>query len=346
MILKDYLAAGKTYIIAEMSANHGGDLETALKTVEAAKEAGADCIKTQLYTADTLTIDCSRPPFVIRNGLWAGKKLYDLYKNAYMPWEWQDAIMERCNQLEIDYLTTPFDKTAIDYACKANVGAIKIASFEMVDIPLISYAASKGKTMILSCGMCSLEEIMLAIETCQEAGNSDIVLLKCSSEYPADLEDVNLNTIPDMIERFGQPVGFSDHTLGYTAAAVACCLGAKIIEKHFCIDKAMKTADAAFSADPAEFSTLVNVIRAIEVAKGAVWYGPTQSEKESSVFRRSLFAVEDISAGELFTEKNVRSIRPGYGLAPRFYFKLLGQKASRNINRGEPIQASDLGDKM
>ena len=332
----------KTYFIAEMSANHANDLSVALKIVEAAKEAGADCIKTQLYSADTLTIDCDKSCFQISSGLWNGYTLYELYGQACMPWEWQAEIQKKCVEVGLDFLATAFDQSSVDYLVELGVDAIKIASFELVDIPLVTYAAKQGKTMILSCGMCTKDEIQDALDACLAVGNDDVILMKCSSEYPANIEHLHLNTIPDMIRSFGVPVGFSDHSLGSLAPIVATNLGACTIEKHFCLNKEIKTADCSFSMTPSEFSAMVADVKRAESAKGYAFYGVSESEKESIIFRRSLFAVKDIDIGESFTEENVRSIRPGTGLSPKFYYQLIGKKSIRRIERGDPILASDL----
>jgi pseudaminic acid synthase len=342
MNLKKYLQENRTYVIAEMSANHAKDLSVALQIVDAAKSAGADCLKTQTYTADTLTINSSKESFRISEGLWNGKTVYDLYSNAYMPWEWNATIYDRCKALGIDYLSTAFDTTSVDYLIELGVEAIKIASFEIVDIPLVTYAASKGKTMILSCGMCSRGEIHDAVKACYSVGNKDVILMKCSSEYPANVNNLNLNTIPDMIQTFGLPTGFSDHSLGSASAVVATCLGASIIEKHFCLDKEIQTPDCEFSMDPLEFRKMVCEIRTAEIARGHVYYGLSSTEQESLVFRRSLYAIKDITVGECFSKENIRSIRPGYGIAPKYLNRLLGKTSARIIEKGEPIQWIDL----
>lgn len=344
MKLKRQLQNGKSYIIAEMSANHAQDLSIALKMVEEAKTAGADCLKTQTYTADTLTIKCERKDFLIDEGLWKGKTLHDLYDSAHMPWEWNIEILKKCKEVDIDFLSTAFDKTSVDFLVDLGVEAIKIASFEMVDIPLIKYAASKGKTMILSCGMCSIDEICQSIQACHSVGNTDIILMKCSSEYPAAPQNLNLQTIIDMKSRFQCPIGFSDHSLGSVSSIVAVGLGAVVLEKHFCLDKKIPTADVAFSMDPKEFSKFVADIRIAEQAVGKTYYGISAKEKESLVFRRSLYAVKDIKPGDIFSEKNVRSIRPGYGISPAHQEMLIGKSAKKMINAGEAIVWDDIKD--
>lgn len=344
MKLKRQLQNGKTYIIAEMSANHAQDLSIALKMVEEAKTAGADCLKTQTYTADTLTIKCERKDFLIDEGLWKGKTLHDLYNSAHMPWEWNIEILKKCKEVGIDFLSTAFDKTSVDFLVDLGVEAIKIASFEMVDIPLIKYAASKGKTMILSCGMCSKDEICQSIQVCHSVGNTDIILMKCSSEYPAEPKNLNLQTIIDMKSRFQYPIGFSDHSLGSVSSIVAVGLGAVVLEKHFCLDKKISTADVAFSMDPREFSEFVADIRIAEQTVGKTYYGISEKEKESLVFRRSLYAVKEIKPGDVFSEKNVRSIRPGYGISPAYQEMLIGKSAKRMISAGEAIVWDDIKD--
>lgn len=342
MKLKSYLQQGKTYIVAEMSANHANDLETAMRIVDAAKQAGADCLKTQVYSADTLTIRCDSDLFRIKGGLWSGQTLYDLYEHAGMPLEWHEVIFQKCREVGIDYLGTAFDRTSVDLLVRLGVEAIKIASFEAIDIPLIEYAASFGKTMIISCGMCSKDEIRDAIDACRRAGNKDIILMKCSSHYPAKPEGLNLNTIPVMASEFGVPVGFSDHSLGTIGAVVAYSLGACVIEKHFCLDRSIQTEDASFSMDPDAFAKLVQDIRFAEMAEGGVQFGCSEEERSSVIFRRSLFAVEEIAAGDVFTPHNIRSIRPGYGISPKYYSQLIGKKAARHFQKGEPLTMADL----
>lgn len=337
----DKINNNETYFIAEMSANHGGSLDTALQIVREAAEAGADCIKLQTYTADSLTIDCDRPDFLIQGGLWDGYKLYDLYTDAATPYEWHKPIMEECQRCGIDFLSTPFDRAAVDFLDEFGVEAYKIASFELVDTPLIEYTAAKQKPMIMSCGMASVEEIQDAVNACRRAGNEQIVLLKCCSEYPAPWADMKLLNIADMKERFGLPVGLSDHSAGSLGAVVGTTLGASVIEKHVKID-GVESADAAFSMTMQEFGQMVSDVRATRMMLSGPDYSLTSGEQASTVFRRSLFAVADIKAGEVFTEENVRSIRPGNGIAPRYYYKLLGQRAKRNIGFGEPITREDM----
>lgn len=327
-----------TYIIAELSANHGGKIEIAKETIKAAKEIGANAIKLQTYTADTITLDCDKDDFVIKGGtLWDNQKLYDLYKDAYLPWEWHQELFAYAREIGIDIFSTPFDKTAVDFLEQFNPSAHKIASFEITDYELIRYAASKGKPMIISTGIATIDEIQDAVDICRSAGNHDIVLLKCTSAYPAPLEDANLKTIPNLAETFGVISGFSDHTLGSTAPIVAVTVGAKVIEKHFILDKSIGGADADFSLDTEEFAQMVKAIRDTEKLLGKVDYSMSEKKKKSRQFSRSLYVAEDIKAGEIITEKNVRSVRPGYGMHPKHFKEILGKKAIRNIATGTPM---------
>ena len=336
--LWDKLKANQVYVIAEMSANHAGKLENALEIVRQAAKAGADCVKIQTYTADTMTIDCDNEYFRIKGGLWDGYKLYDLYKEAGTPWEWQERIKQECEACGVDFLSTPFDRTAVDFLERIGCEAYKIASFELVDIPLIEYAASKGKPMIISCGMGSVEEIQDALDACRRQRNEQIVLLKCCSEYPANYSDMNLATIADMRERFGVPVGLSDHSMGSIGAVVGVALGAQVVEKHFCLSRAIKNPDCEFSMEPEEFAEMVRDIRSAVQIRGQVSYELTESEKASTVFRRSIFAVRDIQKGERFTEENIQVIRPGYGTKPKYYGNILGKTSQTLICCGTPLQ--------
>lgn len=330
----------EVYFIAEMSANHGGSLDNALEIVRQAAAAGADCVKIQTYTADSMTINCDNDYFKIHGGLWDGYNLYDLYVEASTPYEWHSAIKEECEKNGVDFLSTPFDSHAVDFLDSLGVDAYKIASFELVDIPLIKYAASKGKTMIISTGMASIDEIQDAIYACYSVGNKDIVLLKCCSEYPTPWSDMHLGNIPDMKQRFNLPIGLSDHSAGSLGAIVGATLGACVIEKHVKID-GIESADSKFSMTIQEFKCMVNDVKnAKTIAKGPD-YNLTKGESSSLVFRRSIFAVKDICEGELFSEDNIRVIRPGNGLAPKYYEKIIGQKSNRVIKRGEPIIFDD-----
>ena len=343
MRLKEYLQNGKVYIIAEMSGNHDGSLEKALAIVEAAAKAGADCLKIQTYTADTITIDCKSDAFRMGKGLWDNTYLYDLYEKAYTPWEWTGPIMEACEKAGLDFLSTPFDFTAVDFLEEQGIEAYKIASFELVDIPLIKKAASTGKPMIMSCGMATTEEIEEALEAARSTGNEQIVLLKCCSAYPTDFNTMHLKTITDMQERFQVPIGLSDHSEGIVGAVAAVTLGAKVIEKHICLSEEDKTVDSAFSLSADEFAKLVRSIRDTERALQGVSYGPSPEEEQSMRIRRSLYAVADIRQGEAFTENNVRSIRPAGGLHTRYYDTLIqGKKAARDIAFGEPLREEDV----
>ena len=327
----------QTYIIAEMSANHAGSKDRALEIIHAAKESGADCIKIQTYTADTMTIDCDNEYFRIGKGTWAGENLYHLYEKAYTPWEWQADLKAEAEKIGLDFLSTPFDKTSVDFLENLGVQFYKIASFELVDIPLLKYVASKGKPIIMSTGMSTLPQICDAVDTIKQNGNPQLVLLRCASAYPAVTDEMNLKTIANMSELFHVPVGLSDHSMGSVGAVTAVALGAKIIEKHFCIDRSIENPDSSFSMEPDEFRQMVNDVRQAETAIGKVHYGITSQEESNVVFKRSIFCVKDIKAGETFTEDNIRVIRPGYGLEPKYYEQILGMKAAMDIERGTPI---------
>ncbi len=333
------------YIIAEMSANHAGDIENAKKIIHAAKKAGADCVKIQTYTPDTITIDCDNEYFQIGDGTWKGENLYKLYGKAYTPWEWQKELLEEAKKVGIDFFSTPFDNSAVDFLEEIGVEFYKIASFEIVDLPLIRYVASKGKPIIMSTGMSDLGDIEAAVKTIRETGNDQIVLLRCASAYPAITDQMNLRTMQNMAEVFDVPVGLSDHSLGSVGAVTATALGASVIEKHFCLDRSLENPDSSFSMNPEEFSQMVQDIRQAEKAIGKVSYGAAKQEEENVIFRRSIFCVKDIKAGEEITKENVRIIRPGYGLAPKFYDEIMGQVALKDIKRGTPIKQSLLGEK-
>ncbi|MBS4063752.1 MAG: pseudaminic acid synthase [Chitinophagaceae bacterium] len=322
-------------IIAELSANHNGSLETALETIRAAKRAGADCIKLQTYTAETITIDSRKDDFLIKGTIWEGRNLYELYQEAYTPWEWHHALFEEAEKQGLICFSSPFDKTAVDFLEKLNVPAYKIASFEITDIPLIEYVASKGKPVIMSTGIANLEDIELALDTCKRMGNHDLALLKCTSSYPAPINEANMVMIKDFAERFGVIAGLSDHTIGATVPLVATCFGAKIIEKHFILDRSIGGPDASFSMNEKEFREMVNLIREAESAIGRVDYSLTDKQIKGKDFSRSLYAVKEISEGEIITEDNVKSIRPGFGLHPKFYSLVLGSKAKKNFNKGD-----------
>ena len=332
-----------TYIIAEMSANHAGSIERAKDIIRAAKNAGADCVKIQTYTPDTLTIDCSNQYFQVKNGTWEGENLYSLYGKAYTPWEWQAELKAEAERVGIDFFSTPFDKTSVDFLEEIGVEFYKIASFEMIDLPLLRYVAEKGKPIIMSTGMASLEEIKEAVEAIRETGNDEIAILKCSSAYPAISDDMNLSTIVDMKERFMIPVGLSDHSMGHIGATVAVALGANIIEKHFCLSREIENPDASFSMTPEEFAEMVRAIRDAERAKGIPCYGVSRQEESSLVFRRSISVIKDIKAGETFSNENTAIIRPGYGAKPKYISDILGKRAFADIDRGTPFDFSFLG---
>lgn len=344
MKVDNFWLSEKVLIIAELSANHGQKLEIAIETIKAAKRAGADAIKLQTYTADTITIDCDNEYFtdVLNGTIWEGRKLYELYQEAFTPWEWHKALFEAALAEGLLCFSSPFDKTAVDFLEQFNPPAYKIASFEIQDIPLIEYASSKGRPMIISTGIAALKDIELAVQTCRAAGNNKIILLKCTSSYPAPIEEANLITIPDLKEKFNVEVGLSDHTMGIVAPIVAVTLGARVIEKHFILDKAIGGPDASFSLDEKEFIEMVIAIRQAEQAIGKVSYELTDKVKASRKFSRSLFVVKDIKAGEAFTEENIRSIRPGYGLHPKYLKEILGLKIKQNIKRGTPMSLNYL----
>lgn len=325
------------YVIAEMSANHNGNIETAFRIIEEAKKAGADAIKMQTYTADTLTLNCDLPDFQINDGLWAGRTLYELYEWAHTPWDWHKPLFDRAYELGITIFSSPFDNTAIDLLEDLNAPAYKIASFEAVDLSLIKYAASTGKPMIISTGMADAEEIAEAIEAAREGGCEELAVLHCVSGYPAPAEDYNLRTIPDMIERFGLVTGLSDHTLDNTTAIASVALGASIIEKHFTLDRNGGGPDDSFSLEPAELAALCQGAKTAWSALGRVDYGRKSSEQGNVKFRRSLYFVKDMRAGEVLTEESVKSIRPGYGIAPKFFEEILQKKVTKNVERGTPI---------
>lgn len=325
------------YIIAEMSGNHGHSFDRAVAIIEAAKQAGADAIKLQTYTPDTLTINCDNDYFQVKGTLWHGRTLYDLYGEAYTPWEWQPKLKEVANALGLDLFSTPFDAGAVEFLEQMDVPAHKVASFENVDLPLLRRIAQTGKPVIMSTGMASLGEIEEAVLTLRGGGTKDLALLKCTSSYPSPPEAINLNTIPHLAAAFQTPVGLSDHTMGTAVPVAAVALGACIIEKHFCLSRNEPGPDTAFSLEPHEFKQMVESVRTAEAALGHVHYGIEEREQVSRVFRRSLFVVKDMVAGELFTNENVRSIRPGHGLHTRYLETVLGQRASHDIARGTPL---------
>lgn len=327
-----------TYIVAEISANHNQSYQRAIDLIKAAKRAGADAVKVQTYTPDSLTIDSKGDSFQIPAGnMWEGRTLYELYGQAYMSWEWQPKLNALANELGVALFSTPQDRDAVDFLAAMGTPAYKIASFEIVDLPLIAYVARQGKPIILSTGLATVAEIDDAVRAARNAGATEIALLKCTSAYPAPAEEVNLRTIPHMMSLFQVPVGLSDHTLGSAVPIAAVALGACIVEKHLTISRSLPSPDAAFSMEPDEFKTMVESIRTIEKALGTVNYEPTASEQTNRVFRRSLFVVKDMSAGDVFSEENVRVIRPGFGMPPRFLPDVLGRCAARDLARGTPL---------
>lgn len=341
----DYLLSPSSgvFIIAELSANHNGSIETAIATIRAAKQAGANAIKLQTYTPDTITIDSKLDDFKLQQGtIWDGRYLYELYQEAFTPWEWHEELFRVAKEEGLVCFSSPFDKSAVDFLESLNTPAYKIASFEITDIPLIEYVASKGKPVIISTGIATSEDIELALETCRRVGNSDVVLLKCTSSYPAPIEEANLNMIQDMAERFGVLTGLSDHTMGITVPVVATALGARVIEKHFILDRSMGGPDASFSLNIAEFKQMVHSVREAEQSLGVVDYSLTKQQVKGKSFARSLYIVKDVKRGEALSEENVRSIRPGYGLHPKYLKDIIGQVAKKDLVRGERVSLDDI----
>ena len=326
---------GKTFIIAEMSANHNQHKEIAIETIKAIKQAGADAVKIQTYTADTITLDCDKPEFICGPGLWEGERLYTLYQKAYTPWEWHEEIFRVAREEGLVCFSTPFDKTAVDLLESLDNPIYKIASFEITDIPLIKYIGSKHKPVIMSTGIAMEEDIQLALDTLRGEGCNDITLLKCTSAYPAPIEDANLLTIPDMKKRFGCKAGLSDHTMGSTVPMAAVALGADVVEKHFIIDRSIGGPDADFSMEAKEFKAMVEDIRKVEMALGTVKYPTDSAQIKGRTACRSLYVAEDVKAGDEVTEKNVRSVRPGYGLHPKYLPAVLGKRFVQNYSKGE-----------
>lgn len=332
----------KAFIIAELSANHNGSIDTAIETIRAAKRAGADCIKLQTYTADTITIDCDKDDFLIKGTIWDGRNLHSLYQEAYTPWEWHEELMKVAAAEGLICFSSPFDKTAVDFLEGLNVPAYKIASFEITDMPLIEYVASKGKPIILSTGIAEEADIELALDACRRMGNNDIALLKCTSSYPAPINEANMCMVKDLAERYNVISGLSDHTMGATVPVVATCFGAKIIEKHFILDRSIGGPDASFSMNEEEFTAMVKAVREAESAIGVVDYTLTEKQSKGKDFSRSLYVVEDIKAGDVITEKNVRSIRPGFGLHPKYYKEMLGKKVAKYLEKGMALKLDDI----
>jgi len=333
------LSSDGVYIIAEMSANHNGSLQTALKTIKAAQEAGANAIKLQTYTADTMTLECQKEDFIIKGGsLWDGENLHDLYKKAYTPWEWHDELFKYARSIGIDIFSSPFDKSAVDFLEQFEPSAYKIASYEITDYELIKYTASKGRPMIISTGIALEDEIQDAVNICKELGNENIILLKCTSEYPAPLKEANLLTIPSLASKFDVLSGFSDHTTGSTAAIVAVSLGAKIVEKHFIIDKSIGGEDAAFSMEAVDFKEMVKSIRDTQELLGSVNYTMSEAKQKSRDYCRSIYVSKDIKKGEQFSNENLRSVRPGYGMHPKYLNEVLDTIATKDYSFGERFE--------
>ncbi len=328
----------RVFIAAEISANHGQDFSRAIEMIKIAKECGVDAVKFQTYTPDTITINSDRKIFQINHSKWGGQSLYQLYEKAYAPWEWFKELKKVSDDLGLVFFSTAFDKTAVDFLEDLNVPMHKIASFELVDLPLIEYVAKTKKPLILSTGMATLPEIKEAVETAKKAGAKDIILLRCVSSYPANPEEMNLKTIPDLQRKFKVPVGLSDHTMGTGVSIAAVSLGAQFIEKHYTLSRKIDTPDNFFSLEPQELKQLVNDVRIVESSLGREFYGLTQEQKRSRVFRRSLFVTKDIKKGDLFTEENVKSIRPAYGLDPKYFKRIIGKKAKKGIRRGTPFK--------
>jgi pseudaminic acid synthase len=350
----DYIQIGRrrvgpgepVYIIAEMSANHNQDFDRAVKILRAAKACGADAIKLQTYTPETLTIDANKEYFMIGGGtLWDGRTLYDLYGEAYMPWDWQPKLKRIADEEGLDLLSTAYDETALDFLEELGVPAHKVASFENIDLPLIEKMARTGKPLIISTGMASLLEIGEAVQAARSAGAEEIALLKCTSAYPSPPEEMNLRTIPELAKAFDTVTGLSDHTIGIAVPVASIALGACIIEKHFTLTRSIPGPDSAFSLEPSEFKAMVDAIRTVEKALGEVHFGGGQLESKSKTFRRSLFVVKDMKAGDLLTAENVRSIRPGYGLPPKHLKDVLGRRATRDVERGTPLDWSLVAEK-
>jgi pseudaminic acid synthase len=331
------------FIIAELSANHNGSLETAIETIKAAKRTGADAVKIQTYTADTMTIDAKSSDFILSQGtIWDGKSLYDLYKEAYTPWEWHQELFRVAEDEGLICFSSPFDASAVELLESLNAPAYKIASFEITDIPLIELVASKGKPVIISTGIAEKEDIELALEACKRMGNNDVALLKCTSSYPAPIEEANMVMVKDLMERYNVISGLSDHTMGSTVPVVSTCFGAKIIEKHFILNKEIGGPDASFSMDEQEFTEMVKAVREAEKAIGNVDYSLTEKQKKGRVYSRSLYVVKDIKEGDIITEDNIKSIRPGYGMHPKYYSQVLGKTVTKTLQKGSRLSFEDL----
>lgn len=338
--------SSEIFIIAELSANHNGNLETAIETIKAAKRAGANAIKLQTYTADTMTIDCDKDDFIIKGTIWEGAKLHDLYNQAHTPWVWHEKLFKVAADEGLICFSTPFDLSSVDFLETLNVPAYKIASFEINDIPLIEYVASKGKPIILSTGIATIEDIELALNACRRMGNNNIALLKCTSSYPAPIEEANMCMVNDLKERFGVIPGLSDHTIGHTVPVVSTCFGAKIIEKHFILDRSIGGPDASFSMNESEFSEMVKAVREAEKAIGFVDYNLTKKQIKGKYFSRSLYVVSDIKKGEIITNENIRCIRPGFGEHPKELSFVIGKKINKNLEKGDRFSLMDIQNNM
>ena len=334
----------RVFIIAELSANHNGSIDTAIATIKAAKRAGADCIKLQTYTADTITLNTNKPDFQIKGTIWDGKNLHELYREAYTPWEWHEQLFKVAEEEGLVVFSSPFDFSSVDFLENLNVPAYKIASFEITDIPLIEYVASKGKPVIISTGIATMEDIQMAVESCRKMGNENIALLKCTSSYPAPIEEANMIMIADMSKRFGVITGLSDHTMDSTVPVVAAALGAKIIEKHFILDRSIGGPDASFSMNEQEFTEMVKAIREAEKAIGVVDYQLTDKQIQGRNFCRSLYVSENLTVGDKITKSNIRSVRPGFGLHPKHFYKILGKKVNKSLSFGDRLSLEDIED--
>jgi pseudaminic acid synthase len=330
------------FVIAELSANHNGSIETAIETIRAAKRAGANCIKLQTYTCDTMTIDSDKDDFVIKGTIWDNQNLYKLYQEAYTPWEWHKELFDIAKQEGLECFSSPFDKSAVDFLETLNTPAYKIASFEITDIPLIEYVASKRKPVIISTGIAEIEDIELALDACKRVGNNDIALLKCTSSYPAPINEANIIMIKDLADRFNVISGLSDHTIGSTAPIVATALGAKIIEKHFILDRSIGGPDASFSMNEKEFTEMVSLIREAEMAVGVIDYDLTAKQIKGKDFSRSLYFINDLKAGDIITENDIKSIRPGFGLHPKYFNEIIGKKVKNDNSFGDRVELNDI----
>ena len=339
------ISSDKVFIIAELSANHGNDLDTAIKSIKSIKKTGADAVKLQTYRPDTITLNSSKKDFIIKGGtIWDEKRLFDLYNEAHLPWEWHEKLFRTARDEGLICFSSPFDKSAVDYLENLNCPIYKIASFEITDIPLIKYTAEKLKPMIISTGISNYDDIDLAIKTCRSVGNNDITLLKCTSSYPAPTNEINLVMMQKFAEDFNVKVGISDHTLGITVPVVATTLGAKVIEKHFIMDKSIEGPDSSFSLDETEFKKMVESVRIAEECMGELSYELTEKQKINRQFSRSLYVSCDIKKGEVFSESNIKSVRPGYGIHPKHYNEIIGKKSKRDLEMGDRLSFNDIYD--